>query len=331
MLNMKQAGLATIAIGVALLAVAGGTVGTSIAVDQLDQQPDSSIYTLEKAGEIIKKQLVDEQTWEIKRGKERTKEFKFMLKKGKGQEYSSLLSEAKNHFAEAAKLSEDKQDLNETMNAMKNHLSTLKNLENEVPKEARPVIILAREQSSRSLNVLENISQGTGFQISEKVRESLQNRITEIKENISKKQKQIVEKIKNATNKENTIGNIIKNIENRIKDLDKENTEKKKITVSGILEELQVTTWMYGTHAILEENQPIYALKSEKINLNDYSGEKVEIKGLKIHSGLDGGPPLVRVTEISRIGKNIDPGKTNQDENKENETGFVPAKGKGVF
>lgn len=328
---MNQAGLATIAIGVAFLAVAGGTVGTSIAVDQLDQQPDSSIYTLEKAGEIIKKPLVDEQTWEIRRGKERTEEFQYMINKGKAQEYSPLLSEAKNHFAEAAKLSEDNQDLNKAMNAMKKHLTVLENLENEVPKEARPAIILAREQSSRCLKVLENISQGTSFQISEDVRESLQNRITDIKENIAKEQKQVLEKIKNATNKKDTIAGIIKNIENRIKNLDKEKPEEERINVAGMLEELQFTTWMYGTHAILEENQPIYALKSKKINLNNYTEEKVEIKGLKIHSGLDGGPPLVRVTEISILGENSDKDKSKQGENGENETDFVPAKGERVF
>ncbi len=324
---MNKAGLATMAIGVAFLAVAGGTIGTPVAVDQIDTQPDSSIYALERAGESIKNPVFDGQNWEIERGQERTEEFQHMVKKGKAEEYSSILSEAENHFAEAAKRSEDNQDLNRAMKAIKKHSTVLENLENEAPKVARPAIMLAREQSSRCLKVLENIGrEAPSFgKISEKARESLQTRITEIQENIAKERKQVTKEIKNATNKNNTIDGIIKDIENRIEGTDKKKQGEKKIIISGMLKDLEATTWTYGTHAITKENQLIYALKSEKNNLDDYIGEKVKIGGLKIHSGLDGGPPLVRVITVSILGENNYTDTPKEEENKKKKPDIVPS------
>lgn len=329
MLDMKQAGIATMAVGVAFLAVAGGTIGGPLAVDQLDTQPDSSIYALERAGESIKKPVLDGQSWEIERGEERTEEFTNMVNKGKAKEYSPLLSEAENHFVRGAKFSEDNEDLNKAMRAVEKHLNVLKNLENEVPTEARPAISLAREQSSRCLKVLENTSREVhpSGKISEEAKESLQTKITEIKENIAKKQKQIKKEIKKSTKKGETIDNIIKDIENRIGETDKEKHEKKEITATGRLEKLK-DNLNYGTHAIMEEKQPKYALESKKIDLNKYIGKKVKTEGLKIHSGLNGGPPLVRVSKISILQKNSDKTDQKPEENKGVEDNFVPDEGK---
>lgn len=79
----------------------------------------------------------------------------------------------------------------------------------------------------------------------------------------------------------------------------KNSATAKMLTLSGTIEEAGMTTYQYGTHKIKSEDK-IYALKSSKINLNDYTKKSVTIKGTKV-SGypLEGGPELVEVLEIS--------------------------------
>lgn len=71
------------------------------------------------------------------------------------------------------------------------------------------------------------------------------------------------------------------------------------VTLTGAIEETGMTTYQYGTHKIKAEDIT-YALKSSKINLNDYTDKSVTIKGTKV-SGypLEGGPELIEVLEIS--------------------------------
>lgn len=71
------------------------------------------------------------------------------------------------------------------------------------------------------------------------------------------------------------------------------------VTLTGAIEEAGMTTYQYGTHKIKAEDKT-YALKSSKINLNDYTDKSVTIKGTKV-SGypLEGGPELIEVLEIS--------------------------------
>ncbi|MFB6216958.1 MAG: hypothetical protein ABEJ72_08340, partial [Candidatus Aenigmatarchaeota archaeon] len=54
--NMEACGVATAVAVVSVLAVAGASVGTPVAVDTYaDQKPDGNLYALEKAGESIER------------------------------------------------------------------------------------------------------------------------------------------------------------------------------------------------------------------------------------------------------------------------------------
>lgn len=73
------------------------------------------------------------------------------------------------------------------------------------------------------------------------------------------------------------------------------------VTISGTVKSLegQMTTWMYGIHLLINASDgDRYALKSEKVNLSDYSEQKVTIKGILVHKGLDSGPPLIEVEQV---------------------------------
>lgn len=79
----------------------------------------------------------------------------------------------------------------------------------------------------------------------------------------------------------------------------KNKTTAEMVTLTGTIEEAGMTTYQYGTHKI-KAAAKTYALKSSKINLNDYTEKPVTIKGTKV-SGypLEGGPELIEVLEIS--------------------------------
>lgn len=72
----------------------------------------------------------------------------------------------------------------------------------------------------------------------------------------------------------------------------------------GTLESLEnvATAWMYGTHALKgEEGEILYALESEPISLDDFEGEAVSVRGVLVHKGLEGGPPLLDVNRVSVV------------------------------
>lgn len=70
------------------------------------------------------------------------------------------------------------------------------------------------------------------------------------------------------------------------------------LTATGIIRSAGITTYMYGTHVLvsLTTGRTLYALKSETIRLDDYSGRKVTVKGALV-SGypVDGGPEYMDV------------------------------------
>lgn len=74
--------------------------------------------------------------------------------------------------------------------------------------------------------------------------------------------------------------------------------ENKHIQASGIIQEQGISTYQYGSHILIGENNT-YALRSETINLDIYIGKAVDIKGEKI-SGypVDGGPEYIEVLEV---------------------------------
>lgn len=73
---------------------------------------------------------------------------------------------------------------------------------------------------------------------------------------------------------------------------------------TGVLERPEVTTYMYGTHAITDETSgTIYALRSEEEGLLDgYVSQRVTVHGTLVpgyeNGQVEGGPPLLNVTRI---------------------------------
>ena len=78
----------------------------------------------------------------------------------------------------------------------------------------------------------------------------------------------------------------------------KESNTANRVTATGVVEKLGMSTFQYGTH-ILKGEHKTYALKAEGINLDLYVNKKVTIKGKKVKGyPLEGGPELVDVTLV---------------------------------
>jgi hypothetical protein len=73
---------------------------------------------------------------------------------------------------------------------------------------------------------------------------------------------------------------------------------------TGVLEKPEITSYMYGTHAITDEvSGTRYALRSEDEGMLDgYVGQRVTIYGTLVpgyeNGQIEGGPPLLSVTRI---------------------------------
>ena len=78
------------------------------------------------------------------------------------------------------------------------------------------------------------------------------------------------------------------------------------ISATGVVEKPQMTTYMYGTHAVTDERTGTpYALTSEDVDLDAYVGEEVTIYGAPVPgygSGeVEGGPALLEVGEVAPV------------------------------
>ncbi len=78
------------------------------------------------------------------------------------------------------------------------------------------------------------------------------------------------------------------------------------ISATGVVEKPEITTYMYGTHAITdEESGTPYALTSENVDLDAYVGEEVTIYGAPVpgYAGgeVEGGPALLEVGEVAPV------------------------------
>ena len=92
-----------------------------------------------------------------------------------------------------------------------------------------------------------------------------------------------------------------------------EEPDPDEVAATGVLEELEATSFQYGTHALIDGDteELIYALTSESVPLEVYEGKLVTVHGTLVpgyEDGVDGGPPLV---EIARVDSSpVDPGDT---------------------
>lgn len=68
--------------------------------------------------------------------------------------------------------------------------------------------------------------------------------------------------------------------------------------VEGMIEEQGITSYQYGTHTI-SAGDDFFALRSEKVDLDEYIGEKVTVHGEKVEGyPVDGGPDFLEVKQV---------------------------------
>lgn len=102
------------------------------------------------------------------------------------------------------------------------------------------------------------------------------------------------------------------------------------ISATGVIEKPEMTSYMYGTHALTDETSGAqYALQSEVVDLDLYTGERVTIYGALVpgyeDGQIEGGPPLVDVTRIEQVGE---PGAPSEH----TRTGsIITVNGNGIF
>ncbi len=82
---------------------------------------------------------------------------------------------------------------------------------------------------------------------------------------------------------------------NRIKD--------EGVKRDGVLTAVQMSAWMYGSHVLSDDTgKPLTALSGQKIDLDEYDGQNVEVKGtLKGGYPVDSGPEYLEVQSIKAI------------------------------
>ena len=72
------------------------------------------------------------------------------------------------------------------------------------------------------------------------------------------------------------------------------------VTASGILKKQGITSYMYGTHVLVNETgRTLYSLKSGRVDLEAYIGKKVTVRGKLINGyPVDNGPNYLEVSSI---------------------------------
>lgn len=76
-------------------------------------------------------------------------------------------------------------------------------------------------------------------------------------------------------------------------------TECATTKLNGTIKKEGGNNYMYGTHTFVENNGTIYALTSQKENLDKYLDRHVEIKVRKIKGySLSGGPEHLEVSKV---------------------------------
>jgi hypothetical protein len=104
-----------------------------------------------------------------------------------------------------------------------------------------------------------------------------------------------------------------------------EKSESPAVEVTGVIEEPEITTYMYGSHAVVDEaSVERYALRSEEEGLlADSNGRRATVSGTLVpgyeNGAVEGGPPLIEVDEVR-------PAVGNPDD----DTGGADVNGDGV-
>ena len=91
-----------------------------------------------------------------------------------------------------------------------------------------------------------------------------------------------------------------------------EKSESPAVEVTGVVEEPEITSYMYGSHAITDESSgERYALRSEEEGLlADSTDRRATVNGTLVpgyeNGAIEGGPPLIEVDEIRPAAGNPD-------------------------
>jgi hypothetical protein len=81
---------------------------------------------------------------------------------------------------------------------------------------------------------------------------------------------------------------------------------QESVVATGVLEKPEATTYMYGTHAIVDEaSGTYYALTSEGMDLDAYIGQRASVYGVAMpgyeDGQIEGGPPLLDVAWVEPV------------------------------
>lgn len=75
-------------------------------------------------------------------------------------------------------------------------------------------------------------------------------------------------------------------------------TTTNTVQLSGTIEPLGMSTFQYGTH-LIKSSGITYSLKSNKVNLDSFSGKVVTLIGTKVNGyPVENGPELVDVVSV---------------------------------
>ena len=83
-----------------------------------------------------------------------------------------------------------------------------------------------------------------------------------------------------------------------------EESDSRAIEVTGVIEKPEATTYMYGSHAVLDEaSGKRYALRSDEEGLlDDSTGRRTTVSGTLVsgyeNGAIEGGPPLIEVDRV---------------------------------
>lgn len=74
----------------------------------------------------------------------------------------------------------------------------------------------------------------------------------------------------------------------------------RQISASGVVKKQGITTYMYGTHVLRDEAAgKLYALRSSKVDLDKYVGQKVTVTGCLVPGyPVEGGPDYLEVSAV---------------------------------
>ncbi len=181
MIGLGQSGIATVTVVVAVVAVAGGTIGVPVAVDAADVDPDHPLYGLERVGERIRMVCDEDQMME------RWGEYYQMVEKGKGLQYKNILEEFRNKLQDVIpENAEMKQEVVRWMQEQMPGIGLVQlRLQGELAGRLKEILPEVREEIENEIDEIENL------------REMLPGATPELQENIRAHLRLIRERLEN--------------------------------------------------------------------------------------------------------------------------------------